>query len=275
MNNHTIAFIGAGNMAASLIGGLVADGYDPKKLWGSNPLQESLDNLRKEYAIHTTGDNLEAARQADIVVLAVKPQVLAEVAKELASVIAEKKPLVVSIVTGIREQNLRQWLGAEVAIVRCMPNTPALVRNGATGLFANQYVSDQQKDLAESILRAVGITLWLEHEEQLDIVTALSGSGPAYFFLVMEALADAAQQQGLDESTARLLTMQTALGAAHMAMQVEKGFAELREQVTSPGGTTEQAIKVLEAGKVRDVFAKALQAARDRSIELADILGDS
>lgn len=273
MNQNTIAFIGAGNLASSLIGGLVNNGYDPKYIWASNPSPEKLAILQQHLGIHATSSNHEAASKADVLVLSVKPQVLATVAKELATTIAQQKPLVISVAAGIRVATLQTWLQGQAAIVRCMPNTPALVGNGATGLYANTNVSPPQRNQAESLMRAVGITVWLDQEDLLDVVTALSASGPAYFFLVMEALAQAAQAAGLSQETASLLTMQTALGAAHMALEGGASLATLREGVTSPGGTTEKAIHVLEQGHIRELFAQALNAARDRSIELANVLG--
>lgn len=272
MKNHTITFIGAGNMAHSLIGGLIADGFDPKKIWATNPLPEQLENL-KPLGIHTSQDNHVGAAHADIIIFAVKPQILKTVALELAEIINKKNSLVISIAAGVRETDLRRWLGNNCAIVRCMPNTPALVSSGATGLYANPHVTPEQKNLAESILRAVGITVWLDDETHLDTVTALSGSGPAYFFLMMEALENAAVNLGLPSETARLLTIQTALGAARMALESSHTVSELRQNVTSPGGTTERALQVLEHGQLKSLFAEAVQAAQQRAIELAEVFG--
>jgi len=232
-----------------------------------------LHNLRDRFAVHTTPDNLEAARHAQVLILAVKPQLAKAVAQQAASVIQKQRPLVVSIAAGIRETDLRSWLGEDMAIVRTMPNTPALVRSGATALFANSMVNNEQKDLAESILRAVGMTLWVKNEDLMDAVTALSGSGPAYFFLIMEALESAGEHLGLPRDTARLLTLQTAFGAAKMALESSEELAELRHRVTSPGGTTERAIQVLQKQHVEAAFDEALRAAYQRSVELAQIFG--
>lgn len=272
MQNKTITFIGAGNMAHSLIHGLINDGFDPKKIWATNPSLDALQNL-KPLNINTTQNNIDGAEQAEVIVFAVKPQVLKTVAGEIAEVIAEKKPLIISVAAGVREADLREWLGNDCAIVRCMPNTPALLRSGATGLYANSQVTSEQKNLAEAILRAVGITLWLDQEALLDTVTALSGSGPAYFFLIMEALEKVGMELGLPAETARLLTAQTALGAARMALESEHTVEELRKKVTSPGGTTERAIRVLENGQLKNLFAEAVQAAQQRAIELAEMFG--
>jgi pyrroline-5-carboxylate reductase len=273
MQNVTITFIGAGNMAHSLIGGLIADGFPADHLWSTNPEPEALQDLRAKFAIHTTQDNQFGARAADVIVFAVKPQILKAVASELAAAIQEKKPLVISIAAGVREIDLRRWLGEKTAIVRCMPNTPALIRSGATALYANSQVSLEQKNLAESIMRAVGLTLWVTNEQQLDIVTALSGSGPAYFFRVMEALEQAAEELGLPQQAAHLLTLQTALGAARMALESREAIAELRKRVTSPGGTTEAGLQVLNTNSVDKLFADVLKAAQQRSIELAELFG--
>ena len=182
--------------------------------------------------------------------------------------------LVVSIAAGISQDSLAEWLGNDMAIVRCMPNTPALVRTGATGLHANSRVNAEQKDLAENILRSVGIALWVDHESELDAVTAVSGSGPAYYFLLMEAMEQTALELGLSESTARLLIQQTALGAAKIALESHETPSELRQRVTSPGGTTQQAIKTFEEGGFSQLVSKALHAARDRSIEMSKELGE-
>lgn len=270
MNNQTrIAFIGGGNMAASLIGGLIANGHDPSCLWVSDPDSERRTWISERFGTNTYRDNAHAIEQADVVILAVKPQVISQVVMGLAQSVQARRPLIISIAAGIREQELQAWLGGEVALVRAMPNTPAMLQAGATGLHRSALVTDEQANLAESILRAVGLIQWVPEESMLDAVTALSGSGPAYFFLLMEIMEDVAMELGLPEETARLLTMQTALGAARMALESEDSSAELRQKVTSPGGTTERALKVLEAGDIRKLFAAALTQARDRSRELS------
>jgi pyrroline-5-carboxylate reductase len=272
MKASTIGFIGGGNMARSLIGGLIADHMDPANLWVSEPDPQQRERLQGS-GVHVIDDNDALVRHADVVVLAVKPQVLGQLCQTIASVVGERNPLIVSIAAGIRLADMERWLGGRPAIVRTMPNTPALVQCGATALVANARVNGAQKELAESIMRAVGLTLWLEREEQMDAVTALSGSGPAYFFLVMEALESTAAELGLAKETARLLTLQTAFGAAKMALESSDDAATLRQRVTSPGGTTEQALRVLEEGGLRQLFGRALQAASDRSKELAHLLG--
>lgn len=273
MTDAAIAFIGGGNMARSLIGGLIADGYDPQRLCVSDPDPEQRARLGAEFRIRTVADNTAAA-DADVIVLAVKPQVVHSVAQEVRSVLERDGRLVISIAAGLRTSTLAHWLGEGLAIVRTMPNTPALVQSGATALFGTPQVSQAQRDQAESILRAVGLTLWLEDERQMDAVTALSGSGPAYFFLVMEAMERAGRELGLPEATARLLTLQTAFGAAKMALESAADPATLRRQVTSRGGTTERAIGVLEDNRLGDIFRDALRAAHERAGELAALLGD-
>ncbi len=273
MQNTTIAFIGAGNMGHSLIGGLIADGYDPKHMWATCPEAEKLAQLAAQYGVYTTIDNQEGAAAADVVIFAVKPQVLHKVVLETAPVIQKRRPLVISIAAGVRTTDIQRWLGGNAAIVRCMPNTPALIRSGATALFANAQVSAEQKNLAESIMRAVGLTVWLSDEKQLETVTALSGSGPAYFFRMIEALEQAAVAAGLPVETAHLLTLQTALGAARMALESAQPVKVLREQVTSPAGTTERALEVLEAGGINKLFESALHAAEQRAHELGEMFG--
>lgn len=264
-----IAFIGAGNMATSLVGGMLARGFDASQLTMTDISGERLQQLKAQYGVAVTGSNADAARDADVILLAVKPQQMAEVCAGLAASLQGRQPLVVSIAAGIPIAKIQGWLGGNVAVVRCMPNTPALVQMGATGLYASAQVNAAQRALAQSMLDAVGIALWLDSEDQIDAVTALSGSGPAYFFLVMEAMIAAGRALGLDENLSRQLTLQTALGAAQMAITSSDDPAELRRKVTSPGGTTQAALNVFEAAQTRDIFLKALLAARDRSRELA------
>jgi pyrroline-5-carboxylate reductase len=274
VSHPTIAFIGAGNMASSIIGGLVTEGFSAEQIIARDPYPASLERLRDIAKVETTDDNQHAIANADVVVLAVKPQVMKPILEDLANSAQLHKPLVISIAAGIKVKSLDQWLGGGMPIVRCMPNTPALVQTGATALYANPVVSEHQKRLADQILGAVGIALWVSEEQALDAVTAVSGSGPAYFFLVMEAMQAAGESMGLSAETAKQLTLQTALGAAKMAMSSDVDTAELRRRVTSPGGTTAEALKVLENRNLKDIFLQALEAGRNRSEELAEILGD-
>lgn len=273
MATRTITFIGGGNMASSLIGGLIADGTPAETLWVSDPDEERLRTLSEHFGVHTTRDNHDAATRADTVVFAVKPQRMSEVVAEVAGELKRRGPLVVSIAAGVREPDIRRWLGYDAAIVRVMPNTPALLRTGASGLYANAKVSPAQRNRAESVLRAVGVTVWLEEEALMDAVTALSGSGPAYFFLLMELMEKAGHELGLPRETARLLTLQTAMGAAKMALESADDPATLRERVTSPGGTTERALQSMLDGGLERLIADALRAAYERATELGDVLG--
>lgn len=275
MSFPTIALIGAGNMGSSLIGGLINSGHPADHLIATDMSEDKLAEIRETFHAKTTTNNREAVQKADVVLFALKPQVFRQAAEALRDLIQSRRPLVISIAAGIRESSIQLWLGGRIAIVRTMPNTPALIRCGATALFANPFVSAEQRSLAESILRAVGITVWLDDERLMDTVTALSGSGPAYFFLVMESLQRAAEETGLPADTARLLTLQTALGAARMAIESGAPLEKLRHNVTSPGGTTEKAVSVLEENDIRGIFAKAIQAAKKRSEELAGLLGET
>lgn len=269
-----ILFIGGGNMAASLIGGLRADGVAAARLAVVEPQQERRDWLAAQFPGVTALKEVTAdAMQTEVVVLAVKPQVMSDVTRALAPLLPDPLPLMVSIAAGIRMEDLQRWLGAKIPLVRTMPNTPALIRCGATALCANAEVSTAQRACAERLLRAVGLCLWIQHESQMDAVTALSGSGPAYFFAFMEALQQAGESLGLSAETARLLTLQTALGASRMAMESSDPPAVLRAQVTSKGGTTEAALNQLREGGFDRLVHQALAAANNRSKTLADQFG--
>ncbi len=274
MKKRTIGFIGGGNMATSLLGGLISDNCPPTNIWVAEPNEQRREALVSRYGINTTADNNELLAAADVVVLAVKPQVLRDVCLGIAESQQQHQPLVLSVAAGIRVADIDRWLGGNCAIVRTMPNTPALVQSGATALFANERVTDVQRELAEGIMRAVGLTLWLEQEALMDAVTALSGSGPAYIFLVIELMQQAGVKLGLPQESARLLAVQTAFGAAKMALESPDDSTTLRARVTSPGGTTERAIAIFEEGGIRELFEKALEGARDRAVELAVQLGE-
>ncbi|WP_412460958.1 pyrroline-5-carboxylate reductase [Pseudomonas sp. SC11] len=271
MSKTRIAFIGAGNMAASLIGGLRAQGLDASQIRASDPGADTRTRIQAEHGIVTFESNAQAIDGADVIVLAVKPQVMKSVCETLKPELKAGQ-LVVSIAAGITCDSLQNWLG-QVPVVRCMPNTPSLLRQGASGLYATAQVSAGQREQAEQLLRAVGTALWLEQEQQLDAVTAVSGSGPAYFFLLIEAMTAAGEKLGLPRDIASQLTLQTALGAAHMAVSSDVDAAELRRRVTSPAGTTEAAIKSFQANGFEAVVEQALQAAATRSAELAEQLG--
>lgn len=260
-------------MARSLIGGLISSGTVASQIQLTDPSEQNRTELHADFAVATSESNQAALIDADVVVLAVKPQVLKQVLTEL-TVTQHQPPLFVSIAAGIPEPSIRSWLGFAAPIVRCMPNTPALVQSAATALYANPQVSDAQHDIAESIMRSVGLTIWLDNEQDMDAVTALSGSGPAYFFYVMEAMEKAAVEMGLTATTARLLCVQTAFGAAKLALEADQEPAVLRQRVTSPGGTTEAALQELDAADLTSIFNRALKAARQRSKTLANELGE-
>jgi len=262
-----LAFIGAGNMARSIIGGLIQEGYPPERISASDTKPDSLAQMESDFDV-STGDNQQVARAAEVVVLAVKPQVMGEVARDLRAAL-KHKPLLISIAAGIHSASLSRWVGEDQALVRCMPNTPSLVKAGACGLYANARTSAQQKAIAERIMSAVGLTIWLDDEALLDSVTAVSGSGPAYFFLVMEAMIEAGAELGLNREKATQLTLQTALGAAQLAQQDEASVADLRRRVMSPGGTTEAAIHSFEQDGLREIFKRAMSACAQRSAGLA------
>lgn len=274
MAYQNIGFIGGGNMARSILGGLVADGYPGDHLHASEPDPDKRAALARDFGLHGHDNNAELARQCDALVLAVKPQIMHQVCAELAPVLAETPRLLISIAAGVRVDDLGRWAGESLPIIRVMPNTPALVQTGASALYANRHCRASHKDLAETLMRAVGLTTWLEHESLMDAVTALSGSGPAYVFLLMESMIKAGTELGLPEQSARLLTLQTALGAAKMALESDEDPATLRQRVTSPGGTTERAIQTFQDGGFEALVQKALNAASDRSRELGDMLGE-
>lgn len=266
MNNPSIGFIGAGNMAGSLIKGLLAKGFGRDSIAASDIDTEKLQQLQRDSGIRTAS-NQELADSADILVLAVKPQVLKAVCEGFS--LGTNRPLVVSVAAGVTLDNLAAWLGNDVAIVRSMPNTPALIGKGATGLYANAHASEQHREIATELMNAVGLSVWVDSESEIDAVTAVSGSGPAYYFLFMEAMQEAALELGLAPEAARTLCQQTAIGACELAKSSADDVAELRRKVTSPGGTTEQAILKFESGGLRQLVKESLQAARDRSEELA------
>ena len=263
-----IAFIGGGNMATSLVGGLVESGHPPAAILVSEPVAEKRRDLSERFAVGVTADNREAAAESDVVVLAVKPQDMAAVVTGAAGAMRERGPLVVSIAAGITIARILEWLDYRAPVVRTMPNTPALLGCGATALHANEVVTGEQRDAAEAILRSAGIALWVDDEGLLDAVTAVSGSGPAYYFLLMEHMIGTGVRLGLTASQARALTLQTALGAARMALEAGRTPEELRVGVTSPGGTTERALDLFREGGFGELVERAVTGARDRSREL-------
>jgi len=260
-------------MSRSLIGGLIANGVKTNKLIATDPDAGQRQGIEQQFGIKAMANNIDAVANADVIFLAVKPQVMKDVVQELSAVVKNSSKLIVSIAAGIRLDSISEWLGESAAIIRVMPNTPALIQAGAAALFANEQTTETQKNTAEAMMRSVGTAIWLETEALMDAVTAVSGSGPAYFFYFMEAMEKAAVEMGLNNDQARLLTIETALGAAKMALLSSSDPAELRKQVTSPGGTTEQALNTFMDGNLEGLVKEAMDAAQQRSIELSKSLG--
>jgi pyrroline-5-carboxylate reductase len=272
MPHEVIAFIGGGHMARALIGGLLAHGQTADTLRVADPSAAQRAALERDYpGVAVLTDNAAAAAAAATWVLAVKPQHLREVATALAPLAARQQPLVISVAAGIRLADLCQWLGSGVPVIRSMPNRPALIGAGITALVGGPGVGAPERARASKLLGAVGACEWLEDEAHMDAVTAVSGSGPAYLFLLIEMLESAARAEGLEPATARRLAIETIHGSARMAREIGADPSLLREQVTSPGGTTAAALEVLENAGIRATFARAVRAARLRSAELADL----
>lgn len=265
----TVGFIGGGNMARSLIGGLIQDGYPAEAIRICDPDPAQRERLLAQFNIKAETKAAAIIERCGCLVLAVKPQAMQTVITEIRELTAHSNPLLISIAAGIRVATLEKWLQRQAPIVRCMPNTPALIQTGATALYANPQITDEQGDIAETLLRSVGLTVWLQDESLLDAVTALSGSGPAYIFLVIEAMQTAGIALGLSPEYSRLLSLQTAFGAAKMALEDKEPVSILRERVTSKGGTTERALEVFRNGQLPELFLQAMTAACKRSQELA------
>jgi pyrroline-5-carboxylate reductase len=271
VSKDTIGFIGGGNMAQAIAGGLVAGGFDPASIRIADPHAGQRDRLQRDLpGVHVTPDNAVVAAQAACIVLAVKPQVLAAVCRELRAVVQENRPLVISIAAGVRSADIDTWLGGGLAIVRVMPNQPALLRRGIAGLYANERTASSDIDRASDIMGAVGEVVRVPREADIDAVTAISGSGPAYFFLLIDMLEKTAAELGIEPAAAARLALATARGSAELAAAGGESMDELIARVRSPGGTTAAALDSLEAAGVRAIFRAALEAARDRAIELAD-----
>ena len=270
LSNLKVRFVGAGNMATSLIGGLINRGFLPSQITASDPGGHQRQVVTEKFGVKTFGDNNEHFGIPDVVVLAVKPQIMKQVALDVAESVIETGALVISIAAGIKIEHLEQWISKDIPIVRSMPNTPALIGEGATGIFANANVSREQKHLTEAILDSVGISHWVDEEYKIDVVTALSGSGPAYFFLFMEYLQKTAVELGLSEEVAAKLTEQTALGSAILAQRSQDDITVLRQKVTSPNGTTEAALKSFQANDFAKIINQAVKAANHRSQELSE-----
>ena len=260
----SIAFIGGGNMASCIIGGMVANGFDPQKILVGTPSDNTRQRLASSFGVKTFADNHAAVADADVVVLAVKPKMMREVVESLAPALSHQ-PIIISVAAGIPVAALEQWLGGSMAIVRAMPNTPSMVQSGATGLYTRATLPLEHRQLVASMFEAIGYSCWVEEEALIDAVIAVSGSGPAYFFLVLEAMQKIAQELGLPKQTAEGLCLHTALGASRMAIESGVTAADLRKQVTSPGGTTQAAINSFQQQGLEDIFRQAMTSAVDRA----------
>jgi pyrroline-5-carboxylate reductase len=273
MSDYKVGFIGGGNMARALAGGLISSGYPPSKLLIADPSEKQRSLLGHDLpGVTITSDNDEVALAVDCLVLAVKPQLMREVCQGLAAAVQKSRPLIISVAAGTHSRDIDDWLGAELAVVRVMPNQPAMLLEGASGLYANELTTSEQRDRATEIISAVGSVVHVHDEGDIDAVTAISGTGPAYFYLLIDMLIQSAEDFGLDAQTAHKLVMDTAKGSAALAAVSGETMTAMIEHVRSPGGTTAAAFDVFDNENVREIFAKAFTAARDRAVELA---GDS
>ncbi|GGN35769.1 MULTISPECIES: pyrroline-5-carboxylate reductase [Marinomonas] len=263
-----IAFIGVGNMARSIFSGMLASGYPAENMIGTSRTPEKRDYYQQQYGIAMLADNDSAVTQADVVVLCVKPAQMQEVIEAFSASVREDQ-LFISVAAGVELDAMAHWLGKPVALVRSMPNTPSQLGVGMTGLIANQYTSDEQKTWVSELFSSIGHSVWVDNEEHMHTVTSLSGSAPAYFFRFLESMIKHAQQQGMDEKTSRELASRTMLGAARMVIELDEPIAQLRKNITSPKGTTEQALLSLEASDIDKMVADAMTACINRSKEMA------
>ncbi len=270
MINHNVGLIGGGNMARAIAGGLLRGGMRATDILIAEPSPEQCEVLRQElYGAMVNNDNAVVAAQSETLLFAVKPQILRDVCQDLATTVQQHKPLIISIAAGPRIEDIDDWLGGGMRIIRVMPNQPALIDQGISALFANELTDPAGRDLAEKIMTAVGQVVWLDSESLMDAVTAVSGTGPAYCYLLIDIMIEAAIEFGIDAETARTLAVETARGATALASAETESMSSLIERVRSPGGTTTAAFDCLDAADVRGIFARAIAAARDRSATLA------
>ncbi|MCH8551773.1 MAG: pyrroline-5-carboxylate reductase [Natronospirillum sp.] len=269
-----LTFIGTGNMAGAIIGGLLDNGYPAERIIGTTRSEQSAQTAASTYGIHVTTDNDAAISDADVIILGVKPQVMKDTCAAISSAVQAQKPLVVSVAAGIEAATLDQWLGTGLAVIRCMPNTPSLLGTGISGLYANAAVTDTQRDLVDTMFRSVGITQWVHNEADMHTITAICGSAPAYFYRFSEALVRSAEQRGLSPESARQLVSQVALGAARMLSETGETPAELRQKVSSPGGTTVEALRVFDQQGLDDLVEAAVAACFNRSVSLTEELAN-
>ena len=275
MENQTVAFVGGGNMASAIVGGLLKSGWQSDLIRVSDPLKAQRDSLENDYGITCFEVNSQCIQDVDVIILATKPQKLREVIGSIREQVSLRKPTIISIAAGISIASITRWIGSPMPLIRVMPNTPALVNRGVSGLFANAQCSEEQKSLAGRIMQAVGQVVWVGQESDIDIVTGISGSGPAYFFKMMEIMIETAQTHGLDKDTATTLVLETAAGAAQLAINSADGPAALRRKVTSPAGTTEAALVTMESMGIDLTITKGIDAAIARSETLSDELGSA
>ena len=272
MITKKVGFIGGGNMARAIAGGLLRGGMHATQLFVAEPNVEQCGVLRSElYGALVSEDNRVVAAEAEVLLFAVKPQILKMVCRGLASIVQEKRPLIMSIAAGPRIEDIDEWLGGGNSIVRVMPNQPALIDQGISALIANPEADSSDREVAEDVMSAVGRVVWVDNEKDIDAVTAVSGTGPAYFYLLIDVMIETAVELGLDAGTARELAVETARGATSLAAAETESMASMIERVRSPGGTTTAAFEVLDGADVRAIFARAILAARERAIELAAV----
>ncbi|MFK7815268.1 MAG: pyrroline-5-carboxylate reductase [Gammaproteobacteria bacterium] len=271
MQNLNIVFIGGGNMGQALASGLLNSGWHADNISIVDNDQAIISKLKEKFpSCHVYSQTEAALNIADVVILAIKPQTMQAACEQIAAQCQVKRPLIISIAAGVLINSIDTWLGRQLPIVRCMPNTPALVQSGVTGLFANSEVNTDQRDLAYDILSSVGTALWIEKESLLDAVTAISGSGPAYFFYLIEAMVEAGKNLGLSEAQSRELTIATASGAAKLISESDQSAQALRLAVTSKGGTTEAAINTLQQHDMKNIIESAIKNAAVRSQQLSE-----
>ncbi len=271
---QVISFIGGGNMAHSIIGGLVASGWTANRIHVADPVESCRNLLEQEFGVHVYHDNQPCVENSRIVVFAVKPQMMRQAVTSIDHQLRTYKPLVMSIAAGIRIADIIRWSSAALPIVRVMPNTPALINSGVSAMLANPQTIDHQRLIAESVMQSVGSVVWVDSERDIDVVTGISGSGPAYYFKLMEIMINSAKDNGLDQQTATTLVLQTAVGAARLALASEHPPARLRQQVTSPGGVTEAALSFMEENGIDRIIADGIEAAIEKSNELATAVGE-
>ncbi len=281
MKKAKIGFLGGGNIARSLISGLVKDGTDPSTLLVADRHPEKLADLSAQYGVNIFNNILEVTERANILILAVKPINFENLCRDIRPTLHQlstqnsqpSRPLIISLATGIKITDMTAWLGGKFPIIRAMPNTPSMLQAGATGLFANAETSSSEREMAEKIMRSVGVTAWLHKEEDIEAIIAIAGSAPAYYFRIMELMQEIGEEMGISKDIAKLFITQTLFGAGKMALESPRSLSELRSQVTSKGGTTQAALQALEAGGLKDLLHKALFAARHRGLEIGEEYG--